>query len=106
MGSVAPDTAAPAEVIGDKGYHSRAVLKELPEVFRSRISKPAHRGRFCWRGDTKARAVVYANRGRLVSAKGKALMRARGELVERSFAHCLERGGMRRVWLRGLENIA
>ena len=32
-------------------------------------------------------------------------MRARAERVERSFAHCLDRGGMRRVWLRGSENI-
>ncbi len=28
-------------------------------------------------------------------------MRKRGELVERSFAHVLDRGGMRRAWLRG-----
>ena len=32
-------------------------------------------------------------------------MRARGERVERSFAHCLDRGGMRRVHLRGLANV-
>ena len=32
-------------------------------------------------------------------------MRKRGEVVERSFAHVLERGGMRRTWLRGRENI-
>jgi hypothetical protein len=32
-------------------------------------------------------------------------MRRRGELVERSFAHILDRGGMRRAWLRGRENI-
>ena len=40
------------------------------------------------------------------SAKGKVLLRARAELVERSFAHCLDCGGMRRLWLRGVENIA
>ncbi len=32
-------------------------------------------------------------------------MRQRGERVERSFAHCLETGGMRRTWLRGHANI-
>ena len=32
-------------------------------------------------------------------------MRKRGEVVERSFAHVLERGGMRRTWLRGRENV-
>jgi transposase len=32
-------------------------------------------------------------------------MRRRGELVERSFAHILDRGGMRRAWLGGRENV-
>ena len=35
---------------------------------------------------------------------GRETMRRRGELVERSFAHILDRGGMRRAWLRGREN--
>lgn len=32
-------------------------------------------------------------------------MRKRGEMVERSFAHVLNRGSMRRSWLRGRENL-
>jgi hypothetical protein len=36
---------------------------------------------------------------------GKSLLRRRGELVERSFAHCYETGAMRRTHLRGHENI-
>lgn len=32
-------------------------------------------------------------------------MRRRGELIERSFAHALETGGMRRSRLRGYQNI-
>jgi len=32
-------------------------------------------------------------------------MRKPGEIVERGFAHVLERGGMRRTWLRGRENV-
>ena len=32
-------------------------------------------------------------------------MRRRGELLERTFAHCLETGAMRRVHLRGRSNI-
>ena len=58
-----------------------------------------------WRGDTEARNAVYANRNRLRSAVGKESMRQRAEIVERSFAHNLERGGMRRTWLRGRENV-
>ncbi len=32
-------------------------------------------------------------------------MRQRGEKIERSFAHCYETGGLRRVHLRGHRNI-
>src|SRR5258708_11989017 len=32
-------------------------------------------------------------------------MRRRAEIVERSFAHNLDRGGMRRTWLRRRENV-
>ncbi len=36
---------------------------------------------------------------------GKSLLRRRGELIERSFAHCYETGGVRRCHLRGRQNI-
>ena len=49
--------------------------------------------------------AVYANRTRLGSGVGKKAMRRRAEIVERSFAHNLDRGGMRRTWLRGRENV-
>jgi len=39
------------------------------------------------------------------SAAGRALLKRRGEMLERSFAHLYDRGGMRRVELRGRENI-
>ena len=45
------------------------------------------------------------NRRRVQSEYGKSLLRRRGELVERSFAHCYETGGMRRCHLRGRDNI-
>jgi len=37
---------------------------------------------------------------------GKRLLKRRGELLERSFAHCYETGGLRRCHLRGRENNA
>ena len=58
-----------------------------------------------WHGDKDARRAVYNNRARLRSAVGKQAMRQRAELVERSFAHILDRGGLRRTWLRGRENV-
>ena len=91
--------------MADKGYHSRKVLKDLPDACTSRISEPGHKGRLRWHGDIAAREAVYGNRKRISSGTGKALLRARGERVERSFAHCLDRGGMRRVHLRGLANV-
>jgi len=48
---------------------------------------------------------VYGNRRRVQGCYGKRLLKKRGELIERSFAHCYETGGMRRVHLRGRENI-
>lgn len=104
---LAPAENDPAEVVADKGYHSRAVMKDLAGGnFKTRIAEPEHKGNLHWHGDIEARKAVYANRARLKSAIGKQAMRDRAELVERSFAHNLDRGGMRRAHLRGRENIA
>lgn len=75
-------------------------------VWKTRIAEPASaKGYLLWNGDEAARKAVYANRARLKSRIGREPMRRRGEMVERSFAHILDRGGMRRVWLRGRENV-
>jgi transposase len=104
--SAAPTKQKPSELVADKGYHSRAVLKTLDAgVWKTRIAEPTQSGFSRWHGDDKARAVVYANRIRLGSMIGKQAMRRRAEIVERSFAHNLDRGGMRRTWLCGRENI-
>src|SRR5512147_2420156 len=103
---MAPTEAGPAELVADKGYHSRSVLKDLDGgVWKTRIAEPQRTALLRWHGDTEARDAVYANRNRLRSAVGKRSMRQRAEIVERSFAHTLERGGMRRAWLRGRENV-
>jgi len=95
----------PKECIADKGYHCNETMEILQEVeIRGYISEP-ERGRRRWKGKDKAKRGTYANRRRIRGDRGRRLMRLRGELVERSFAHCLETGGMRRVWLRGRENI-
>ena len=74
--------------------------------WKTRISGPRpSQGYSRWHGDDEAREAVYGNRNRLKSGVGKEAMRKRGEIVERSFAHVLERGGMRRTWLRGRENV-
>ncbi|MCZ6751005.1 MAG: transposase [Acidobacteria bacterium] len=48
---------------------------------------------------------MYGNRRRIRSERGKQLLRRRGELLERSFAHLYDTGGMRRTHLRGHRNI-
>jgi len=94
-----------AELVTDKGYHSNAVMTDLKELgIRSYVSEP-RRGRRNWTGKQAERDAVYANRRRVRGNRGKALMRLRGLMLERPFAHCYETGRMRRVHLRGRENI-
>jgi transposase len=102
----APTPEAPAEMIADKGYHSRAGLKDLADgPWKSRIAEPRREGFLRWHGDDAARRAVYNNRTRLLSEAARQAFRLRAELVERGFALILDRGGMRRAWLRGRENI-
>ena len=82
------------------------MLKALDRsAWKTRIAKPQRKAVSRWHGDEAARSAVYANRIRLRSDIGREAMRRRAEVVERSFAHTLERGGMRRTWLRGRENV-
>ena len=93
------------EVVADKGYHSNDTLQGLAEAeVRSYISEP-DRGQRCWKDKPEAQHVVYGNRRRIAGEHGRELLRQRGELLERSFAHAYETGGMRRLHLRGRENI-
>jgi transposase len=73
---------------------------------RSYASEP-DRGRQTWDDDQlDARDAVYANRRRIKGERGKRLLRGRGEKLKRSFAHCYETGNMRRLHLRGRDNVA
>jgi transposase len=102
----APTAHDPAELVADKGYHSRDGLKGLEDgAWRSRIAEKKVAGVSRWHGDDEARRAVYDNRARLRSGVAKEAFRLRAELVERSFALTLDRGGMRRAWLRGRENL-
>jgi len=93
------------EVVADKGYHSNEVLVDLiGSDIRSHVSEP-DRGRRHWKDKEEAQAAVYANRRRLRSSRGQRLQKRRAELVERSFAHVYDTGGMRRLHLRGRGNI-
>jgi transposase len=94
------------EVVGDKGYHSGAALVGMKESgVRTYISEKKQTGKRHWIGKQDQQLAVYANRQRVSGIYGKSLLRKRGELIERSFAHCYDTGAMRRTHLRGHQNI-
>jgi transposase len=102
----APTPEDPAELVADKGYHSRDGLKALEDgAWKSRIAEKKVTGVRRWHGDDDARRAVYNNRARLRSGVAKEAFKLRAERVERSFALTLDRGGMRRAWLHGRENL-
>src|SRR5881275_3368447 len=93
------------EVVADKGYHSRTTVHDLETLdIRTYISEP-ERGPQSWAGQHAERDAVYANRRRIRGARGKRLLRKRGELLERPCAHLYETGGLRRAHVRGHENV-
>src|SRR6266576_5643058 len=90
-----PQTDVVKELVADKGYHSNALLEDLALLgVRTYLSEPA-RGRRKWKGKYGARDAVYGNRRRIRGARGRRLLRQRGERLERPFAHAYETGGLR-----------
>lgn len=95
-----------SEGVADKGYHSNQMMLDLEEMnIRGYIAEPG-RGRRHWKDKPEERDAVYANRRRIRGDRGKGLMRKRGELIERSFAHNYETGAMRRTHLKRHDNIS
>ena len=93
------------EVVMDKGYHSGAVMVDLAKrEIRSYVPEPK-RGKRRWAGQAEQQRCVYANRRRVRANRSKRLQKLRGELGERSFAHCYETGAMRRLYVRGTDNV-
>jgi transposase len=93
------------ELVADKGYHSGETLKTLHAGgVRSYLPEPA-RGQRNWEGKGVEQKRTYENRRRVRGSRGKRLQKIRSELTERTFAHMYETGAMRRVHLRGRENV-
>lgn len=88
--------------MADKGYHSRVAVAEMAECGVRAYSSQPERGRPKWPRQEREQQAVYANRRRI---RGRRLLRQRGEKLERCNQHLYDRGGMRRVHLRGRENI-
>ena len=96
------------EAVADKGYHKTQTLRVLADLgIRAYIPEKKERGKRRWDQWTPEQNEAYrANRRRVRGPRAKRLMRRRGELVERSFAHVCETGGGRRSWIRGFEEVA
>ena len=93
------------ELVADKGYHSGDVLVDLRGLeVRAYIAEP-DRGRRKWAGKQEQQTAVYRNRQRISGNRGKQLLRRRGERVERTFAHAYETGALRRLHVRGKQNV-
>ena len=87
-------------MVTDEGYQSRAPVSELTEWgLRTYCSGPNRERK------QREQQAVYANRRRIRGERGLRLLRQRGEKLERWNQHLYDRGGMRRVHLRGRENI-
>ena len=84
----------------------REALKSLDGgPWKTRIAEPKRDGFLRWHGDDAARRAVVNNRTRLLSGVARVAFKLRAEVVERGFALIPDRGGMRRAWLRGRENL-
>jgi len=106
---VAPEVAAASlapEVVADEGYFSVGQVAILQEcAIRTVIVDPQRRRRTV-QAAKEVRATLSRARRAVQSKSGKALLRRRGEHLERSFCHVLDHGGMRRATLRGCENLS
>jgi transposase len=89
----------------DKGYYAVDQLQALQqEQIKTVICDPINNRRWDKLEPAEQRAVRAADRSTR-SHHGKALLRQRGQHIERGFAHILDCGGMRRATLRGLQNL-
>ena len=100
-----PSTLTVQSITSDKGYYSVGEMQVLEqEGIRTVISDPIKNRRVDKLAKEEQRTVRSARRS-VKSQSGKNLLRRRGMHIERSFAHILDAGGMRRTTLRGWENL-
>jgi len=100
------DATAMVSITADKGYYSIEEITALQEGdIETNITRPNWQAPSPKRSAKKRRAVERAI-ALSSSEEGKLLHRRRGALVERSFAHVLGAGALRRTTLRGRTNVA
>ena len=100
-------TSRVQDLTGDKGFHSPAELGIIQQETEARTiigdanaarRQPDHL-------EAEARQVVERAARAVKSKSGKALLKKRGEHIERGFAHVLDCGSLRLTTLKGQANV-
>lgn len=94
-----------ATVVADEGYFAVAEIAQLQRCGVRTVIADPHAGRRRRDAPLEHRQTLRRAARATRSASGKALLRKRGEHLERGFAHVLDHGGLRRATLRGCENL-
>ena len=95
------------DLTGDKGFHSPAELGIIQQETGARtiIGDANAARRQPDNLEPEARQALDRAARAVKSKSGKALLKKRGEHIERGFAHVLDCGGLRRTTLKGRANI-
>ena len=102
--AVTDPEAVPETLTADKGCFSLLEIGRLQELsLRTVISDPRRDQRRLDKLSSAQRQTLARAQRSTRSKYGRALLRKGGQHIERSFAHVLDAGGMRRATLRGLE---
>ena len=109
LSEVTPETPLEklgAELCADEGYFAIEPIAQLQACeVRTVIADPQARRRQPAKASAEHRRALQRASRATRSASGKALLRKRGEHLERGFCHVLDHGGLRRATLRGCENL-
>jgi transposase len=98
---------AMSEVCADEGYFALEQIAGLQHAGVRTVISDAHEGRRRQERQSKLQQRVLRRARRAVKSKsGKALLRKRGEHLERAFCHVLDHGALRRATLRGTQNLS
>ena len=99
------DDATIEVLVADKGYYKTEELAALQEAGIKTVIPEKATERNLEKLCPAHRRAVRAARRSTQAKYGRALLRKRGELLERSFQHVLDCGGARRTTLRGRGNV-
>jgi transposase len=92
-------------VVADEGYFAVEQIGELQRCGVRTVVADPNAGRRRADAPAEHRQTLHRAACATRSKSGKALLRKRGEHLERGFAHVLDHGGLRRATLRGCVNL-